>query len=79
MADGIRTLQRPDLGITLPVDGRDPPPLRAAPAMSPVTSYSPYLATPAGSTGTGLDQVLGWIATDPGLAGANEAGARGVG
>ena len=53
--------------------GPIPPTLRAAPAMSPVTSYSPYLETPTGSTGTGLDQVLGWIARDPGLAGANEA------
>ncbi|MFM7264203.1 MAG: calcium-binding protein, partial [Cyanobium sp.] len=47
--------------------------------MSPFTSYSPYLQTPAGSTGTGLDQVLGWIATDPGLAGANEASAIATG
>ncbi|MFM8606020.1 MAG: hypothetical protein ACKOBY_10960, partial [Cyanobium sp.] len=41
--------------------------------MSPVTSHSPYLETPVGSSGSGLDQTLGWIARDPGLAGANEA------
>ncbi|MFM7235369.1 MAG: hypothetical protein ACKOYK_01130 [Cyanobium sp.] len=41
--------------------------------MSPVTSYSPYLQQPIGSSGSGLDQTLGWIARDPGLAGANEA------
>ena len=42
-------------------------------AMSPLTSYSAYLDTPFGNSGTGLDQVLGWVARDPGLAGANEA------
>jgi Ca2+-binding RTX toxin-like protein len=47
--------------------------------MSPVTSYSPYRQDPVGSTGTGLDQVLGWIARDPGLAGANEASAIATG
>jgi Ca2+-binding RTX toxin-like protein len=47
--------------------------------MSPVTSYSPYLQDPVGSTGTGLDQVLGWIASDPGLAGANEGSAIATG
>ena len=42
--------------------------------MSPVTSYSAYLAQPVGGSNSGLDQTLGWIARDPGLAGANEAG-----
>jgi hypothetical protein len=42
--------------------------------MSPVTSYSAYREQPIGSSGSGLDQTLGWIARDPGLAGANEAG-----
>ena len=41
--------------------------------MAAVTSYSAYGDTPLGSSGSGLDQVLGWIARDPGLAGANEA------
>ena len=41
--------------------------------MSPVITYSPYLEPPTGSSGSGLDQVLSWIARDPGLAGANEA------
>jgi len=40
-----------------------------------LTSYSPYLGTASGSSATGLDQVLGWIAADVGLAGANEAAA----
>ena len=40
---------------------------------APLNSYSPYLDHPAGTSGSGLDQTLGWIATDPGLAGANEA------
>jgi Ca2+-binding RTX toxin-like protein len=42
--------------------------------MSPATSYSPFREHPVGSSGIGLDQTLGWIARDPGLAGANEAG-----
>jgi len=42
--------------------------------MSPVTSYSPFREHPVGSSGTGLDQTQDWIARDPGLAGANEAG-----
>jgi len=42
--------------------------------MTSVTSYSAYLAQPVGGSNSGLDQTLGWIARDPGLAGANEAG-----
>jgi len=41
--------------------------------MGSFTSFSPYLDQPSGTSGSGLDQVLGWIARDPGLAGANEA------
>jgi Ca2+-binding RTX toxin-like protein len=41
--------------------------------MAAVTTYSAYRDTPVGSSGSDLDQVLGWIARDPGLAGANEA------
>ncbi|MEB3168482.1 MAG: hypothetical protein VKK97_07085, partial [Synechococcaceae cyanobacterium] len=43
-------------------------------AITPAGStYSAYLATPIGSTGTGLDQLVAWDAGDGGLAGANEA------
>ncbi len=42
-------------------------------AATPLRSFSPYRENPSGSSGSGLDQVLGWIAKDPGLAGANEA------
>ena len=38
-------------------------------------TYSASLATPVGSTGTGLDQLIAWDALDGGLAGANEASA----
>ena len=38
-------------------------------------TYSAYLATPIGGTGTGLDQLISWDALDGGLAGANEAAA----
>ena len=38
-------------------------------------SYSAYWGQPSGTTGTGLDQVIGWIARDPGLAGNTEASA----
>ena len=41
--------------------------------MAAITSYSAYGDTPVGTSASGLDQVLGWIAGDPGLAGANEA------
>ena len=40
---------------------------------STIRTTSPYLETPTGSSGSGLDQVQGWIASDGGLAGANEA------
>ena len=40
---------------------------------STIRTTSPYLDTPTGSSGSGLDQVLGWIASDGGLAGANQA------
>ncbi|MEB3260327.1 MAG: bluetail domain-containing putative surface protein [Cyanobacteriota bacterium] len=39
------------------------------------TSYSAYLGNPMESATSDLDQVLGWIGADPGLAGANEASA----
>ncbi len=44
-----------------------------------VTSYSAFSAPPMGSSNSGLDQVLSWIARDPGLAGANEASAISAG
>ena len=40
---------------------------------STIRTTSPYLDTPTGSSGSGLDQVLGWIASDGGLAGTNQA------
>jgi Ca2+-binding RTX toxin-like protein len=40
---------------------------------NPIRSYSPYLAHPKGSTGSGLDQVIEWLAADPGLLGAGDA------
>ena len=40
-----------------------------------VRSYSAYWGQPSGSSGSGLDQVIGWIARDPGLAGNTEASA----
>jgi Ca2+-binding RTX toxin-like protein len=46
-----------------------------AAAVSTVRRYSPYLDTPAGSTGLGIDQVIGWIVRDPGLLGNTEAAA----
>ncbi|MFM7313652.1 MAG: hypothetical protein ACKO0M_10880, partial [Cyanobium sp.] len=42
--------------------------------MAPINTYSAYRDTPIGTSNTGLDQTVGWIARDPGLAGANEAG-----
>jgi len=39
---------------------------------SSIRTTSPYLETPTGSSGSGLDQVLGWISQDGGLAGAND-------
>ena len=39
------------------------------------TSYSAYLGNPMEIATSDLDQVLGWIGADPGLAGANEASA----
>ncbi|MEY4352333.1 MAG: hypothetical protein RLZZ609_574 [Cyanobacteriota bacterium] len=38
-------------------------------------SYSAYWGQVSGNTGSGLDQVIGWIARDPGLAGNTEASA----
>ncbi len=35
----------------------------------------PYWGQPSGGSGSGLDQVIGWIARDPGLAGNSEASA----
>jgi Ca2+-binding RTX toxin-like protein len=46
----------------------------AAPVSS-IRRYSPYLDQPLGHTGLGIDQVIGWIARDPGLLGNTEAGA----
>ncbi|MFM7361205.1 MAG: hypothetical protein ACKO25_05160, partial [Cyanobium sp.] len=40
--------------------------------MAPIKTYSVYGDTPIGTSNTGLDQTVGWIARDPGLAGANE-------
>jgi Ca2+-binding RTX toxin-like protein len=40
---------------------------------STIRTTSPYLETPVGSSGSSLDQILGWIASDGGLAGANDA------
>jgi hypothetical protein len=42
---------------------------------STIRSYSPYLEHPSGGSSSGLDQVIGWIARDPGLAGNTEASA----
>ncbi|MFN9243266.1 MAG: bluetail domain-containing putative surface protein [Cyanobacteriota bacterium] len=38
-------------------------------------SYSAYWGQASGNTGSGLDQVIGWITRDPGLAGNTEASA----
>jgi hypothetical protein len=38
-------------------------------------SYSAYWAQPSGQSNSGLDQVIGWIARDPGLAGNTESAA----
>ncbi len=46
---------------------------------STIRTTSPYLVTPTGSSGSGLDQVLGWVASDGGLAGANTAGSIAAG
>ena len=40
---------------------------------STIRTTSPYLDTPTGSSGSGLDQLLGWVASDGGLAGTNDA------
>lgn len=42
-------------------------------------SYSAYWGQPVGSSGSGLDQTMGWIARDPGLAGNTEASAIAAG
>ena len=42
---------------------------------STLRSYSAYWGQTSGTTGTGLDQTIGWIARDPGLAGNVEASA----
>jgi hypothetical protein len=42
---------------------------------STLRSYSAYSAQPSGQSNSGLDQVIGWIARDPGLAGNTEASA----
>ncbi|MCF8131981.1 MAG: hypothetical protein K9J72_02510 [Synechococcus sp. Tobar2m-G35] len=44
-------------------------------AASTIRRYSPYLDHPSGSTGLGIDQVIGWIVRDPGLLGTTEADA----
>ncbi|MEB3239234.1 MAG: calcium-binding protein [Cyanobacteriota bacterium] len=46
-----------------------------AAAVSTLRIYSPYLDQPTGSTGLGIDQVIGWIVRDPGLMGHTEAAA----
>ena len=46
---------------------------------STIRTTSPYLDTPTGSSGSGLDQVLGWIASDGGLAGTNQASSMAAG
>jgi len=40
---------------------------------SPVRRYSPWLGTATGTSGTGLDQLIGWLRRDPGLSGSTEA------
>lgn len=51
-----------------------------SPAMAnTLRSYSAYWGQPSGSSGSGLDQVIGWIARDPGLAGNTEASAIAAG
>ncbi|MFN9659111.1 MAG: bluetail domain-containing putative surface protein [Cyanobacteriota bacterium] len=40
-----------------------------------IRSYSAYTGQAFGSSGSGLDQVIGWLARDPGLAGNTEASA----
>ncbi|MCX5969119.1 MAG: hypothetical protein NTV57_16105 [Cyanobacteria bacterium] len=44
-----------------------------------IRTTSPYLDLPTGSSDSGLDQLLGWVASDGGLAGANDASAIAAG
>ncbi|MEB3333833.1 MAG: hypothetical protein VKP70_02490, partial [Cyanobacteriota bacterium] len=46
---------------------------------STIRTYSPYLGQPSGTSGSGLDQIIAWIARDPGLAGNTEASAMAEG
>ncbi|MFN9622314.1 MAG: hypothetical protein ACK587_05705, partial [Cyanobacteriota bacterium] len=40
---------------------------------STVLRYSPWSGRASGTTGTGLDQVIGWLSRDPGLRGSTDA------
>jgi hypothetical protein len=46
---------------------------------STLRTYSAYWGQPAGTSGSGLDQTIGWIRRDPGLAGNTEASAIAAG
>ncbi|MCS5693728.1 hypothetical protein NZK33_17355, partial [Cyanobium sp. FGCU-6] len=46
---------------------------------STLRTYSAYWGQPSGTSGSGLDQTIGWIRRDPGLAGNTEASAIAAG
>ena len=46
---------------------------------SSIRRYSPWSGSLSGSTGTGLDQLIGWLGRDPGLRGSTDAASLAAG